>query len=101
MAFAGEDARKRRHIQGTKGRRYKEKDLIQNNKLKRLLNWLVTDPITPKDESLPVARNYQGWNYGNLVFLAGGRFRYVKSRPISFATGFLVVLPGILFCIFE
>lgn len=91
----------RRNSQRTKGVRYRERDSIKNQKLKRLLRWLITDPIRPKDESLPISRNYQGWNHGNLVFLLGGRFRYIKSRPISFLTGFLTVLPGILFCIFD
>jgi len=93
--------KRRRNQNITKGLKYKEKDTIQNPKLKKLLNWLIRDPVKPKDETLPIAKNYQAWNQGNVVFLAGGRFRYVKSRPISFLSGFIVTLPGILFCIFE
>lgn len=38
---------------------------------------------------------------GNTVFCLGGRFQNTKHRPINIATGFFLVLPGVLFFVFS
>lgn len=44
--------------------------------------------------------NYQYFT-GNTVFCWGGRLQNTRHRPINFATGFFVVLPGVLFFVFS
>ncbi|TVY40825.1 Palmitoyltransferase, partial [Lachnellula occidentalis] len=57
----------------------------------------VSEP-TPKKPNL--GSNYQYFD-GNTKFFFGGRLLNTRDRPISIGTGFLVVLPGILFFIFS
>ncbi|RMZ90536.1 hypothetical protein DV736_g2250, partial [Chaetothyriales sp. CBS 134916] len=43
------------------------------------------------------------WEYfeGNTVFFLGGRFQNARDRPISLATGLMLVLPAVLFFVFS
>jgi len=43
------------------------------------------------------------WEYfqGNTVFCLGGRWQNTRSKPVNVATGLLVVVPGVLYCIFS
>ena len=45
-------------------------------------------------------RNYQYFS-GNTVFCWGGRLQNTRDRPMNLATGFLVVLPSVLFLVFS
>ena len=44
-------------------------------------------------------KNYQHFP-GNTRFWFGGRFQNARDRPVNIATGFLVVLPAVLFFVF-
>ncbi|KAL7621239.1 Eukaryotic peptide chain release factor GTP-binding subunit [Parahypoxylon ruwenzoriense] len=69
--------------------------------------------FTPSSAITPVAKTKaanektlgHGYNHeyfeGNTVFCIGGRLQNTRHRPINIATGFLVVLPGILFFAFS
>lgn len=66
-------------------------------------NWLVADPnyieINEKDHY----KNYQAQKYEGIkyIFFLGGRFKTVKQTPINVITGIAIVLPGVIFWIFE
>ncbi|MCJ1299128.1 Eukaryotic peptide chain release factor GTP-binding subunit [Hypocenomyce scalaris] len=45
-------------------------------------------------------RNYQYFS-GNTVFCWGGRLQNTRDRPMNLATGFLVILPSVLFLVFS
>lgn len=61
--------------------------------------WVLSSP--QREDRRPAARNYQAWGSQNIVFLLGGRFRYTRGRPVSVATGVLMLVPLVLFCVFE
>ncbi|RFU24373.1 hypothetical protein B7463_g11958, partial [Scytalidium lignicola] len=54
-------------------------------------------PPAPKQN---LGRNYQ-YFAGNTVFTLGGRLQNSRDKPINIATGFLVILPSILFFVFS
>lgn len=62
--------------------------------------------LTPVDAPKNTSRqrnfgsNYQYFT-GNTVFCWGGRLQNTRHRPINIATGFLVLVPGILFFVFS
>ncbi|KAH8802752.1 DHHC palmitoyltransferase-domain-containing protein [Xylogone sp. PMI_703] len=47
-----------------------------------------------------LGRNYQ-YFAGNTVFTAGGRLQNSRDKPINIATGFLVIIPSVLFFVFS
>lgn len=49
-------------------------------------------------KQIPDGKNYQYFT-GNTVFCLGGRMQNAKDRPVNIATGILIILPGVLFCI--
>jgi len=61
--------------------------------------------LTPTDAPEPIPKQKLGTNYeyftGNTVFFWGGRLQNTRDKPISIATGFAVVLPGVLFLVFS
>ncbi|KAI9754023.1 MAG: hypothetical protein M4579_004899 [Chaenotheca gracillima] len=62
------------------------------------------DPPTPTkmmDElRLTSGRNYQYFS-GNTIFCMGGRMQNTRDKPISFATGLMVIVPAALFFAFS
>jgi palmitoyltransferase ZDHHC9/14/18 len=58
-------------------------------------------PALATTEKVPLKDIGRGRNHeyfeGNTVFCIGGRLQNTRHRPINIATGFLVVLPGVLF----
>lgn len=75
---------------------------------KRLLRWLITMPLAPDDNQneeeekrVRHKRNYQVWGSEKQFFLFGGRLRVVKAGPMSIATFMAILLPAILFAIFD
>jgi palmitoyltransferase ZDHHC9/14/18 len=52
-----------------------------------------------KSNSSP-GHNYEYFD-GNTVFCFGGRFQNTRSRPVNLGTGFVVLLPGVLFFVFS
>ncbi|PTB64640.1 hypothetical protein BBK36DRAFT_1176913 [Trichoderma citrinoviride] len=69
----------------------------------------VDSQLRPKTESTAVQhkfskrkrhRNYEYFE-GNTMFLFGGRWQNTRQRPINVATGLFVVLPCVLFFVFE
>ncbi|KAL6882835.1 DHHC palmitoyltransferase domain-containing protein [Trichoderma longibrachiatum] len=66
----------------------------------------VDSQVRPKTESTAVKRktrrrrNYEYFE-GNTMFLFGGRWQNTRQRPINVATGLFVVLPCVLFFVFE
>lgn len=72
---------------------------------KFITNWLITDPSlrNPGLEKNVKAKNYQVQKHENVqfIYLCGGRLRSVKQKPINVVTGILILIPGILFWIFE
>ena len=67
-----------------------------------LRSWLIMDPSIVVDDD-DVRRNYQILNHAGLkyVFFFGGRARTVKQAPIAAVCGILILIPGILFFVFE
>lgn len=67
-------------------------------------NWLIMDPELIKQDDEKVAKkNYQVQNHDGMkyIYLFGGRLRSIKQKPINLATGIIILIPGILFWIFE
>lgn len=66
-----------------------------------LASWLVLDPaiVVAKDDR----RNYQVLNHEGVkyVYFFGGRARTVKQAPVAALCGVLIVVPGVLFWVFE
>ncbi|KAH6605197.1 palmitoyltransferase erf2 [Trichoderma cornu-damae] len=66
----------------------------------------VDSQLRPKTESTAVPhkfgrhRNYEYFE-GNTMFLFGGRWQNTRQRPINVATGLFVVIPCLLFFVFE
>lgn len=64
----------------------------------------ITAPVT-KMQAVKQKMPGHGYNHeyfeGNTVFCIGGRLQNTRHRPINIATGFLVVLPAILFFVFS
>ncbi|KAI2604935.1 zf-DHHC-domain-containing protein [Hypoxylon fragiforme] len=64
-------------------------------------------PTTPAPKTKAVKEKVVGHGHnheyfeGNTVFCIGGRLQNTRHRPINIATGFLVILPGILFFAFS
>ncbi|RFU80469.1 palmitoyltransferase erf2 [Trichoderma arundinaceum] len=66
----------------------------------------VDSQLRPKTESTAAPRKYsRNRNYeyfeGNTMFLFGGRWQNTRQRPINVATGLFVVIPCVLFFVFE
>ncbi|KAM4065344.1 DHHC palmitoyltransferase domain-containing protein [Hirsutella rhossiliensis] len=57
-------------------------------------------PFQPPSQSKSQGRVYQYFD-GNTIFCLGGRWQNTKHRPINVATGLFVVIPCVLFFIFE
>ncbi|KAI2463588.1 zf-DHHC-domain-containing protein [Annulohypoxylon bovei var. microspora] len=53
-----------------------------------------------KEKTLGHGYNHQYFE-GNTVFCIGGRLQNTRHRPINIATGFILVLPAILFFVFS
>jgi palmitoyltransferase ZDHHC9/14/18 len=68
---------------------------------------LPSNASTPNiaDEQKAAVRKELGKNYeyfaGNTVFCLGGRLQNTRDRPINLFTGFLIVLPIVLFFVFS
>lgn len=59
-----------------------------------------TQSKMPQEDKVSIGRNYQYFS-GNTAFCWGGRLQNTRDRPLNLATGFLVVLPSILFLVFS
>lgn len=63
------------------------------------------DSHRPKTESTAAPHRSKHHNYeyfeGNTMFLFGGRWQNTRQRPINVATGLFVVIPCVLFFVFE
>ncbi|TVY88954.1 Palmitoyltransferase [Lachnellula willkommii] len=59
-----------------------------------------THVLKPTPTKPNLGSNYQYFT-GNAMFFLGGRLQNTRDRPVSIGTGFLVVLPGILFYVFS
>ncbi|RLV94261.1 Palmitoyltransferase ERF2 [Spathaspora sp. JA1] len=70
-----------------------------------ITNWLIMDPslLNKYQHNKKQRRNYQIQPNENMkfVYLLGGRFRTIKTKPITILTGLVIVIPGVLFWIFE
>ncbi|UKZ56661.1 hypothetical protein TrVGV298_010501 [Trichoderma virens] len=66
----------------------------------------IDSQLRPKTESTAVQhkfgkeRNYEYFE-GNTMFFFGGRWQNTRQRPINVATGLFVVIPCVLFFVFE
>ncbi|XXH05816.1 hypothetical protein Hte_012254 [Hypoxylon texense] len=64
----------------------------------------ITAPVS-KMQAAKQKTPGHGYNHeyfeGNTVFCIGGRLQNTRHRPINIATGFLVVLPAVLFFVFS
>lgn len=59
-----------------------------------------TQSNMPQVERVGTGRNYQYFS-GNTAFCWGGRLQNTRHRPLNLATGFLVILPSVLFLVFS
>ncbi|KAI4135845.1 MAG: hypothetical protein LQ347_000298 [Umbilicaria vellea] len=59
-----------------------------------------TQSNMPQERKVGTGRNYQYFS-GNTAFCWGGRLQNTRGRPLNLATGFLVVLPSVLFLVFS
>lgn len=68
-----------------------------------ITNWLVTDPNLMVQQEHKAYKNYQVQNHDNMkyVYFLGGRLRTVKQSPRNVATGVLLLVPAVLFWVFE
>ncbi|DAA76821.1 TPA_exp: Palmitoyltransferase [Trichophyton benhamiae CBS 112371] len=59
----------------------------------------IPEPEPEKVEVKPAVERGKNYQYftGNTAFFGGGRFQNTRDRPINVVTGFLIVLPTILF----
>ncbi|KAF3896294.1 Palmitoyltransferase [Trichophyton interdigitale] len=59
----------------------------------------IPEPEPEKVEVKPAVERGKNYQYftGNTAFFGGGRFQNARDRPINVVTGFLIVLPTILF----
>lgn len=66
-------------------------------------NWLITDPTKLEIEDEHNLKNYQMLKEtdSKFVYLCGGRGKSVRRKPLNLATCILVIIPGVLFWIFE
>ena len=82
------------------------RDMRGGEKLDSVASSPRLSPANPNaDVKLPESKPNMGYNYeyfmGNTVFCIGGRFQNTRHRPVNLGTGFVVVLPAILFFIFS
>lgn len=68
-----------------------------------LTTWLITDPSLLQKYDLPQHRNYQVQNHDDLgyIYICGGRIRTIRQRPVNVACFVAMVVPGVLFYIFD
>lgn len=68
---------------------------------KLMANWVLTDPTYVNNKNN--LKNYQIQSHKDLkyVYLFGGRLRTVKQKPFNLICGILIILPGVLYWIFE
>lgn len=83
-----------------------EQDGIRLSFVQKLVtNWLITDPnlYKPNLHNKEKVKNYQVQKHDNVKFIYffGGRLRTAKQKPINIITGVLILIPGVLFWIFE
>lgn len=68
-------------------------------------NWLVTDPelVAEYSNEKEKQKNYQAQRHDDMIYIyfLGGRLKTLKKVPINLLTGLLVLVPGILFWVFE
>ncbi|CAK7901386.1 palmitoyltransferase Erf2p [[Candida] anglica] len=64
-----------------------------------IYNWLITDPGL----NYTTKKNYQVQKHEDMrtLYFCGGRLRTVKQRPLNLITGVLIVLPAVLFWVYE
>ncbi|KAJ9134508.1 Palmitoyltransferase [Coniochaeta hoffmannii] len=82
------------------------RDMRGGEKLDSVASSPRLSPANPNAEvKLPGSKPNMGYNYeyfmGNTVFCIGGRLQNTRHRPVNIGTGFVVVLPAILFFIFS
>ncbi|KAG5421830.1 DLT1 [Candida metapsilosis] len=70
-----------------------------------ITNWLIMDPVLlQKYQQQPGrAKNYEIEKDPDVrfVFFFGGRLRTIKGKPINIITGALIVVPLVIYCVFE
>ena len=70
-----------------------------------ITNWLIMDPVLlQKYQRQPgKAKNYEIEKDPDVrfVFFFGGRLRTIKGKPINIITGALIVVPLVIYCVFE
>lgn len=68
-----------------------------------ITNWLITDPKYYLDfqQLTKPTHNYQASNQSKYIYFLGGRWRSAKAKPMVIFFMLLIVLPAILFWIFE
>lgn len=88
-------------------------DSDSNNRLRKsrrvsilhkfITNWLIMDPnLLDHNDDKPLRKNYQKSENSKYVFFLGGRLHTIKSKnPTSIITFMLIIIPGVLFIIFE
>lgn len=59
-----------------------------------------TQSQMPQQDKVDTGRNYQYFS-GNTAFCWGGRLQNTRERPLNLATGFLVILPCVLFFVYS
>ncbi|KAG7191539.1 Defect at low temperature protein 1 [Scheffersomyces spartinae] len=65
-----------------------------------VVNWLITDPNQfSKQAHKSITKNYQVQNYkgSRYLFIFGGRWRTLKSKPIHVAATIILLVPAIVF----
>lgn len=72
---------------------------------KFITNWLIMDPNLLNDIAIDKSshvKNYQKSENSKYVFFFGGRLHTIKSKnPTSLITLILIIIPGVLFIIFQ
>lgn len=64
-----------------------------------LTNWLVTDPEVYLQANVP--KKYYQTNQTDYIYLCGGRWRLAKQKPINVACIVAIVVPMVLYGVFE
>lgn len=64
-------------------------------------NQAQPSPRQEEEQKTPEAGRVFQYFEGNTRFCLGGRWQNTKQQPINIATGALVVIPGVLFFVFE